>query len=135
MHIREGNVEIVDVVRHQPLDAHLTSSSWIVGIESRACRTVENQLEGSDASFQVGQNRGVNCLGLRLRMLLAEVPAGGRGTQRREATHKRSLTGQPGGIAFAKPIGLRVDRLQVDAFVGVRDELLFERRSLERIID
>ena len=64
-------------------------------------------------------------------MLLADVPAGQRVAQHLRAAHERREARYPEGIAARREYLFGVDRLQVDALIGVRDHLLLERGALQ----
>ena len=82
------------------------------------CEIVEDRLVGDR---QVGMG-----------MLLAQVPAGLHGAERpRTRARTAASPGNPKGRRSARLVAPRVDRLDVDAFVGVRDELLLERRPFQ----
>ena len=96
-----------------------------------AAGTVEPQEERGDTALQVLEDRPVGDTQVRVGVLLAEVPAGQGGPERPGTADEWREPREPVGVALAGPVAAGVNRLDVDAFVGVGDELLLERRPFQ----
>ena len=123
----QGAVEVVGVVDHQPVAAGQLGRRRVVGVQAVAGGDVEPQQQRSDAALEVFEDRLVGGGQVRVGVLLAEVPAGLHGPERPGAADERRQPREPVRVVLAGPVAPGVDRLDVDAFVGVGDELLLER--------
>src|SRR6516225_1308314 len=64
-------------------------------------------------------------------MFLAEVEAGLNCPEWPGVAHERRQSRESAGIVLSRPVTRSINRLNVDAFVGVCDQLLLEWRSFQ----
>ena len=127
----EGLVEVAQAVRHDPLATAQLGRSGIVGVESGAGRRVQLQLDGGHALLQFAEHDLVSRGRFRIRDLLPHIPAV-EGMPQRARSPGVGRTPRETRRVIRRGTALRgVDRLNINAVIGMRDHFLFERHTFQ----
>ena len=129
VHAAKGAIDVVNTRQRQTA---LGGQTRFGRIETEAHGGLQRQADGVLATLEIAEKRGVKRSRIRAIGFLANGPALGALPERITAAsvgrQTRPALGERGGV-FA-----RVDRTQVDALVGARDQFFFKRRPVERLL-
>ena len=129
VHPAQGAIDVVDTRQRQTA---LGGQTRFGRIETEAHGGLQRQADGVLTAFEIVEKRGVKRGRIRAVGFLANGPALGALAERVAAAgvgrQSWPALGQRGGV-FA-----RVDRAQIDALVGARDQFFLKRRPVEGLL-
>ncbi len=131
----QGRIEIIHAVHHQAVLARQFGSLLLVRIASLTGRRIEVEEQGGRASFEVLEDSAVGGGQIGVGVFGPQVPTVHHGPQRLSAANVRSEARKSERIVSADRIATTVKRLDIDPFVGVRDQFSLEGGSLQGFLD